>query len=204
MNKIFYLIIIAFIIASCHQKELKIEAKVDNDQQKKLIGEIIQAAISLDSLDSTVPVAEELLPFIYFPGYKDTQGNEMPPPRSFKGYYTNEVFMAENLEYISQFNLSQQDIDHLKTQILQSKQMHIPREYLAVAEVFSIEEAKAGNGRKTEKSYIFYVPLFFQDSSKVYLQYDRNCHGCGYGSSIILSRQNDSWIKIGNIPTWEQ
>lgn len=207
MNKVYYVMLFALFYTSCDQSSIGNQVVNKNDKSESLLGEIIQAAIQQDSLDLTIPIAEQLTPIGYFPYYKDedSTGNLLPPPppKVAKGESSNEVMIAERFYYDSNITLSQLDKAHIKQQLVKAKQWNIPTEYIEGAIFFSVEQYKSANKIRTP-SYRFYTPIFSNDSSLVYLQYDRYCGGCSNGTGVIITKQNNAWKVIGRIPRWHE
>src|SRR5689334_16364922 len=127
MIKIYVLFILLFFL-SCQHK--RIETTEKESDTEEAISSIIEAVIIQDSLELTIPVAEELMPFVYFTDHIDAQGNETPPPaHSFDGvHHVNEIMIARNFDYIEQHRLTQLDILHIKEQLLKAKQISIPKQ----------------------------------------------------------------------------
>ncbi|MDO1449983.1 hypothetical protein Q0590_27130 [Rhodocytophaga aerolata] len=202
MRAIFYLFL--FLLSLSCEQQIKTERQ-SNAGDINNISTIIEAVILQDSLDLAIPIAEEIMPFIYLPVQLDAEEMELPPPpyRKHGIHYMNEIMIARNFQESEQYYLTHLDTLHIKEQLLKPKAISLLKGAIADADIFSIEAARKQNGKKVDACYIFSVPIFSYDSAFVYVQYDYlPVDLSAYGRSIILSKQNHKWRIVAGAPTW--
>ncbi|WPP52206.1 hypothetical protein [Catalinimonas niigatensis] len=163
---------------------------------EELIISILENYIEEDSLYSSDYIYPELLPYIYYqPEYSDDGLEHPTPPPSYEGEYLNEIKFIERLECEKYF--SYEDSSHIKHQIFLSSKIFSTLNLSSLSKrefEFSPDEAASW--------YAFYLPVFNNDSSAVYVQYDYQYEGVGYGNGAILVKKNGHWIMVKFISRW--
>lgn len=163
---------------------------------EELIISVLENYIEEDSLYNTDYVYPNLLPYIHYqPQYTD-DGLEYPtPPVSYDGEYLHEVKLIERLDCEKYF--SYKDSSHIKHQIFLSNKIFstLNLSSLSKKEFEFLPDESAS-------WYAYYLPIFNHDSSAVYVQYDYQYEGVGYGNGAILVKKNNNWIMVKFIPRW--
>ncbi|WP_057939772.1 hypothetical protein [Algoriphagus resistens] len=181
-----------FFIYSCsHGKYLS------NEEDSKLISELIGKFIVRDSLNQSGTINNNLLAYEYYEQENIEDGYAVPPP-----YYTsskNEFDFINSVELNTFFHDSA-SIAHIKHQLLNSKK--IAKKY----KLSTLDIVKLGvKNRDPNSWYSFFLPIFNADSSAVYLQYDFYANGLGgygEGNGAIFLKKNGEWEYQDFIPGW--
>lgn len=188
MRLFFFLII--FVGVSCTQTN-KINARLN----ESLFIEVIKNYIVEDSLYRTDIISPRLYPYIYYPTQYTEDGLEIPSPPSFdNGEYIDENKLIERIGHQAYF--SEKDGDHLRYQIISSQEISST---INISKLSKIDSLKA---EEVTKWYIFFVPLFNNDSSAVYVQYDFHDDYYGDGNGALLIKNNGQWKLIDWFDRW--
>lgn len=172
--------------------------KTKTIKNENLYIEVIQNYIIEDSLYRTENISPRLLPYFYYPSQYSEDGLEIPsPPVSYFGEYIDEIQLIERIG--NQTYFSEKDKDHLKYQLIMSKNISNSNK--------DVKISKVNNAKKEEIEtiwYSFYVPLFNIDSSAVYVQNDFYDNGYGDGSGALLIKKDGQWKLVDWFSRWNR
>jgi hypothetical protein len=185
------ILVMLVVFVSCNQTDKKNITGASED----LFIEVIKSYIVEDSLYKTEIISPRLYPYIYYPTQYTEDGLEIPsPPIFYEGEYIDENKIIERIGHQKYF--SEKDRDHLKYQIISSKEIS---NTIYTSKLSKMDRLKAED---ITTWYMFYVPSFNSDSSAVYVQYDYHDGSYGEGNGALLIKNNGQWKLIDWFDRW--
>lgn len=190
------LFVLTFFILSCSSSK-----QISENEDSKLIVELIENLIAHDSLYNARTINEYLLPYEYYEHEFIEDGYQVPPPATRNPNASKNEFDIANLLELGQFFSDSASIAHVKHQLLNSGE--IAKNYkLTRLDLVKLEM----NNRNQNSYYSFYLPIFNADSSAVYMQYDFYTNGIGsvgYGNGAVFIKKKALWEYHAFILGWE-
>lgn len=189
------LFILTFFILSCSSSK-----QISENEDSKLIVELIEKLIAHDSLYGTATINEYLLPYEYYEQEFTEDGYQVPPPPTPNPNASKNEFDIANSFELTKFFSDSVSITHVKHQLLNSgkiaKKYKLTRLDLVKSEI---------NNESQHSLYSFYLPIFNADSSAVYMEYDFYTNGfgsVGYGNGAVFLKKNSKWVYQTFVPGW--
>ncbi|RAI88438.1 hypothetical protein [Algoriphagus yeomjeoni] len=190
------LFVLTFFILSCSTSK-----QISENEDSKLIIELIEKFIAHDSLYNARTINEYLLPYEYYDQEFTEDGYLAPPPATINPNASKNEFDIANLFELTQFFNDSASMAHVKDQLLNSRE--IAKNY----KLHRLDLVKSEINNKIPNSwYSFYPPIFNSDSSAVYMEYDFYTNGMGsvgYGNGAVLIKKKGLWEYNAFIPGWE-
>jgi len=174
----------------------------------QLINEIIIETIKQDSLDKTLPVSKKLINYYLYT--TKTEKNTVtefsppppPPPRNEKGEPFEFKYFKLGQEKIIGYLLNSDDSVYIERQIMNSRNIEL--DSIKFKDIIRIENFGSWiqSEYRRENMYKFLKPIFNQDKTIAWVEYDYHCPRCGYGRMVIFKKTNNTWLKIDSFTTW--
>lgn len=177
-----------FVLVGCQSSSQIVEKDEGFD-----VGAIISELIESGDIDRKVPIVNRLKTIEYYTLEYYDDSLLVPPPTPFA---INEMEIIElgATDFFPRDSISRAFVrDQLIFLNENRSQFSLRKGNLKLRK---FERAFPGH------CYIFYKPIFNQDSSAMFLQHDRYYGYFGEGGIHFLVKENDKWVVEKFIPTW--
>jgi hypothetical protein len=171
----------------------------------KLMTELIKETIIQDSLDRTRPLNDLLINYYIYemqkvPGEDDYYP---PPPLGPKGEPFVISRLRLNLKWINNYIISSDDSVSIIQQVNLNKNIKIKKkDFGSLIQIKNIPFFDNGYSHR-ENTFSFLIPIFNNDRSLAWIEYNFNCASCGYGKVVLFRKINNKWIKVDSYVTWQ-
>ncbi|MDF2159064.1 hypothetical protein [Algoriphagus sp. CAU 1675] len=190
-------ILLILILQSCGQEGSNEEVnhvrrELDDEilPANKEVYDLINAAIQLNEIGDLGNLKFRILDSLPADpyGYSFLDDNELL--KKYSRFDTVSLYQAELLVRLSKLKTFKLDSNKLpQFEIFSSDSIDFNRSF--------------SENINTEPFLLFYSPLISVDGKLAIISIDHICFGlCGEGWSLILIKENDKWIKIGEIFRW--
>ncbi|WP_200979232.1 hypothetical protein [Echinicola sp. 20G] len=187
MNKFRFLVFI--LLLSCKQTVYK--QKIEGTE---LAISLLEHYILADSLHLRGYISPKLKAYKYYELEFTSDSLSFPPPYGYE--WKNETALNDEIGNDTYFGDSASK-SHVKHQIINAK------DQVKKFKLTSFENRKAEMEFQKDSSwYVFYLPIFNEDSSAAYMQYDHYHGGFGEGNAAIYIKQAGEWEYHEFIPGW--
>jgi len=186
MNRL-HLILLSFTLISCQEIQEEDTQKIDKEVNK-----VVNVFIEDKAMHKYGVILNKLSPFEYYKLQKTSDGNEIPPS-SASYALKNEISLLKIIDSEKYFD-SIKNKSNLKTQIIQSEKI-----YSDFTLNLNYLREKNYAFKDTLTSYIIYPPLFNNDSTAAYIQYDFFDYGWEEGTGTIYIKKNEEWHFFKNV-----
>ncbi len=205
------IIVLAYIIFAPDFDLIKSDFEKENSVSeitytKQETTEIFRTIIENRDIQPDSLINKKLVPYIYYK-QEDVEDDfeSPPPPPSLNGWHTNaenlirffnsDDFLQENDSVERKFFSKQNDLEYLKIQIDSSKK---------ISNRINLEDliSEYKSNRTKREGYYFYTPLFNNEKTEVYIQYDfyEGVYGNGFG--VLLIKEKNTWKIIRIAGLW--
>ncbi|BDD14587.1 hypothetical protein MATR_14120 [Marivirga tractuosa] len=175
MNRL-HLILLSFILISCQESQ-----EEDTQKLNKEVNKVVNVFIEDKAMYKYGVILNKLSPYEYY-NLQHTSGKEIPPSRASYDL-KNEISLLKIIDSEKYFD-SIKNKNNLKTQIIQSEKI-----YSDFSLNLNYLREKNYAFKDTLTSYRIYPPLFNNDSTAAYIQYDFFDYGWKEGSGTIYIKK---------------
>jgi len=164
----------------------------------KEISEVIYQTIIQDSLNISWPINLNLGNRYIYELEKDSVLGYIPsPPGDKKG--EPFVFSRYLGDTSVSLGFSPDDSIFISNQILLNRDIVIDTNF--IPDSIKFENIPVMNYKK-QNLYVFLIPIFNKNRTRVIVEYEYRSVCCGYGVIVFFQKVNNKWIKINSFGTW--
>lgn len=186
MNRV-QLILLSIIFISCQESQ-----EEGNQKINKEVSKVVNVFIEDKAMYKYGVIFNKLSPYQYYKLQHTSDGKEIPPP-STSYALKNEIDLLKTIDSEKYFD-SIKNKNNLKAQLIQSEKI-----YSDFSLNLNYLKEKNYAFKDTLTSYIIYPPLFNNDSTAAYIQYDFFDYGWEEGTGTIYIKKNEEWHFFKNV-----